>query len=57
MTIEFPKFNCKVEFFVPYNGHQNCLDKSQLNSDKALLFTRNRVFVWTNENFDEFQLP
>ena len=45
MTIEFQKFNCKVEYFVPYNGHQNCLDKSQLNSDKALLFTRNRVFV------------
>ena len=22
------KLNCKIEFFVPYNGHQNCLDKS-----------------------------
>ena len=21
------KLNCKTEFFVPYNGHQNCLNK------------------------------
>ena len=20
------KFSCKIEFFVPYNGHHNCLD-------------------------------
>ena len=22
------KLSCKIEFFVPYNGHKNCLDKS-----------------------------
>ena len=25
------KLNCKIEFFVRYNGHQNCLDKFLLS--------------------------
>ena len=24
------KLNCKTEYFVPYDGHQNCLDKTQI---------------------------
>ena len=24
------KLNCKIELFEPFNGHQNCLDKSLL---------------------------
>ena len=27
------------------------------NLDKALLFSRNQVFVWKIENFDQLQLP
>ena len=27
MKTEF-QLNCKIEFFLPSNGHQNCLDKS-----------------------------
>ena len=27
MKIEF-QLNCKIKFFVPYNKHHNCLDKS-----------------------------
>ena len=30
------KLNCKIEFFVPYNGHQNCLDKYLLVYQKPL---------------------
>ena len=26
------KLNCKIEFFVPCNGHQNCLNKSVLTT-------------------------
>ena len=30
------KPNCKIEFFVPYNGHQNCLDKSLIEYRKCI---------------------
>ena len=26
--VKVSNFSCKIEFFVSYNGHQNCLDKS-----------------------------
>ena len=47
------KLNCKIEFLVPYNRHQNCLDKSMLSiecilhsqaiSFQILLY---RLFLW-----------
>ena len=28
LLISIFKLSCKIVFFVPYNGHQNCLDKT-----------------------------
>ena len=32
------KTKCRIEFFVPYNRHQNCLEKSLLETFKFLYF-------------------
>ena len=29
------KLNCKIEFFVPYNEHQNCLDKYTCRGNRS----------------------
>ena len=42
------KLNCKIEFFVPYNDHQNCLNKSlgQFDSRKDSQPTKLKQQPW-----------
>ena len=40
--------HCKIELFVPYNGHQKCLDKSLAFLISVILNGFRRSYFWNN---------